>query len=404
MKPLSCFVPASRPCAIPSLTKDAPFPSPYYNHNIRGPAPNHLVPIRSLTFQTATLNPVPSIDLLRLAAAFLAGGLFCSTALAGVAAFLAFGEKNLEELFSMLSLMVSKVWSIFVFGLKETRLALRMDGKFQWNKAWQVLKEKLRETRQAAVEGVEAVKAQANFYAAAVGAPGLIPIQYVLDRMMPHSIGYQLEQSIREALKEIKNSNVRKVELVSFDAGRNAPQLSASRVYDVENAMAFDMDMEWNSDMVVKLRLFTRLLGFKVPVSVKKVSFKGVIRLEMAPLRPEPPGYGALIISFPTVPDVNLDIKVAGGEISKVPWLRAEILSEVKKAIEEDLLWPKRLVVPSHNKALSREELEELKDRDPFRKAEIQLQEKPMLKDFLQKQNAHKPKSPLKVKFGVEAE
>ena len=87
---------------------------------------------------------------------------------------------------------------------------------------------------------------------------------------MPPSIGNHMEESIKEALKEIKNSNIRKVKLESFDAGRNAPQLTASRVYDVENALAFDMDMEWNSDMVVKVKLFTRLLGLKVPVSVKK--------------------------------------------------------------------------------------------------------------------------------------
>ena len=274
-------------------------------------------------------------------------------------------------------------------GMKETGSALRMDGKWKWREAWSVLKAKLLETRQVAAEGVGAVRKQANLYFAAVGQPGLIPLQYIIDRMMPMYIASQLEGVMKDSLKQIKNKNIRKINLESFDGGQRAPQLTASRVYDLKNAMAFDMDVNWDSEMVVKLNLIPRVLGVKVPVQIKNVSFLGTIRVELVPLTNEPPGYGAMLIAFPTIPKINLDIKVAGGEISRVPWLRTEIMNEMIKTIEDEFLWPKRLVIPGNN-VLSQRELKELQEHDPLRDAELLLQKEGMLKEYLEKKEPSK--------------
>ena len=49
-----------------------------------------------------------------------------------------------------------------------------------------------------AAEGVEAVKLEANLYAAVVGPPGLATLQYVLDRISPLSLSTELEAALAD--------------------------------------------------------------------------------------------------------------------------------------------------------------------------------------------------------------
>ena len=115
-------------------------------------------------------------------------------------------------------------------------------------------------------------------------------------------------------------------------------------------------------------------IGAKIPVAVRNVRFEGPVRLVATPLLPSAPGFGALLVSLPTAPRLGLDVRVAGGEITKLPWLypprrgptprlqpprhspiggsspmvdrRDEITQAVQGALARDLLWPNRLVLP----------------------------------------------------------
>ena len=78
----------------------------------------------------------------------------------------------------------------------------------------------------------------------------------------------------------------------------------------------------WNSELTAELDLVTSRIGARVPVTVANVRFAGPVRLIATPLLDSPPGFGALLVSFPTAPRISLDVKVAGGEVTKVPWLR----------------------------------------------------------------------------------
>jgi hypothetical protein len=51
-------------------------------------------------------------------------------------------------------------------------------SSWHYREAWRVLGDKMRETRQKAFEGVEAIRKEVQMCAAAVGSPGLIPLQY----------------------------------------------------------------------------------------------------------------------------------------------------------------------------------------------------------------------------------
>lgn len=327
-----------------------------------------------------------------LVLSFIAGGLFFSTVLAALAAVAAIGKRNALEILSILRLVTSKTWALFVLSLKEFRKALRLDGKWQWKSAWNILKAKLLETRQVAQEGVKAVKSQAKFYAAAVGVPGLIPIQYLLDRLMPYTIAAAMEDALKDSLLSLKdNPQIRSIQLSAFESGSVAPQLTASRAYELENAVAFDLDMVWNSNVAIKLDITPKLVRFKIPVSIQNLMFKGCVRVQLTPLTKKPPGYGAILVSFPEVPVIDMDIQVAGGQITKVPWLKKEIENEITETVQDEFLWPKRVVIPSAPNSLSRKELQELETehKDPFRLAELaQEAEQPILKEYIE---AHKP-------------
>jgi len=337
---------------------------------------------------TSTVTVYRGFGFLSLIFSFVAGGLFFSTALAVLTSIAAIGKRNALEVLSIVGLVTSKTWALFVLSLKEFRLALRMDGKFNWKSAWEILKAKLLETRQVAQEGVQAVKSQAKLYAAAVGVPGLIPIQYLLDRLMPYTVAAAMEQALKESLLNLKgNPQIRMIQLVSFEPGTKAPQLTASRYYDLENAVAFDSDIVWDSNVAIKLNITPKLLRFKIPISIQNLAFKGCVRVELTPLIKKPPGYGATLVSFPQVPIINMDIQVAGGQLTKVPWLRKEIEDEITKAVKDQFLWPKRNVIPSVPNSLTRRELKELETEDPFRLAELaQKSEQPILKEYLEAQ------------------
>ena len=89
--------------------------------------------------------------------------------------------------------------------------------------------------------------------------------------------------------------------------------------YDVgPEAMAFDVDVKWASATAVDLEVYpTGTRGVVVPVVVRNVKFQGTLRVIMAPLVPDGPGYGALLVSLRDTPKIGLDVRVAGGEITR---------------------------------------------------------------------------------------
>ena len=358
-----------------------------------------------------------TVSIVKLFLAFVAGGLFFSSAMAAVTACYAVGMDNVQRFARMAKIVLENIWSTFVTGLVITRDTLlgeesedydntegtkddikstKKRKPWKWRDAWQVLKLRLQETRKTAVEGVEAIRNEAKLYAAAVGAPGLIPLQYAIDRLMPYSIAAALEESLEEALVEAKESlpkQIKQLTLKSFTAGTRAPKLESARVYDLgPNAMAFDCDVVWDSEVEASIQVNAAPTGFgfaKVPVTIKKVKFEGTLRVVLTPLTKEAPGFGAAVVAFPTMPTIGLDVRVAGSEITKIlPRFRSELMSSIRRNIADSMLWPKRIVVPSTagggRQILSLSEVRGLALTDPMLKAEEELVlSQPMLRKKL---------------------
>jgi hypothetical protein len=342
---------------------------------------------------TTTLTAAPNLSFLKLLLVFTAGGLFFSTVIAAVTACYAMGMDNVKRLLEIFSVVVQRVWTTFTLGLGATKRALiggeeeapsspddenTKRSSWKWKSGWTTFKEQLGETRRKAAEGVQALRQEAKLYAAAVGPPGLIPLQYMLDRLMPLSLSTILEDSIKESLSSIpRQKTIKKMTLSSFTAGGQPPILQAARVYDVENAIAFDYDVKWDSQLEATVQIYTAGGLARVPVQLKQLQFEGVVRILLTPLVKTPPGYGAMLVSLPTPPKINLDVRVLGGQITRLPFLRTEITAAIQKAIADQLLWPRRVVIPTladgKKPILTQKQLTALETSDPLLLAEEAL-------------------------------
>lgn len=350
-----------------------------------------------LASHTVTRGGAPFWQLLL---AFTLGGLFFSTVAASVTAAYAFGLDNTRRLLLVVWQLVQKVWTLILDVLKASKDIVFGDYSGAANRfvdAWRTLKQGLGEARRVAAEGVESIRQEAKLYAAAVGAPGLIPLQYALDRLTPLSLAAPMEEALREAMAGATvdpKSQVRRLTLKRFKIGAVSPRLRGARLYDLgEEDMAFDVDVKWDSKMEIDVNCVTRRIGAKIPVSVRNVRFEGPVRVIVTRLREDDPGFGAMLVSFPAAPKIGMDIKVAGGEITRVPWLRSELTKGIQDAVKNELLWPKRIVVPAEKKftasmgvagvagiggkrlVLTSAQLKELERDDPLLRAERQLQE-----------------------------
>jgi len=422
MMPLSAlFAPTTKRLEEGNFSPEAPYsmslqPHPAYQTRTHisvggsGFRNNAPLPIYyAATLAPSTVSATSGMSFLKFLLVFTAGGLFFSTAIAAVTACYAMGIDNVRRILELVTAILEKVWITFTLGLSATKLALlgkdeeqvnteqessaeqgeqKSKASWKWRSAWAVLKQQLGETRRTAAQGVQALKKEAKLYTAAVGPPGLIPLQYVVDRLMPMSLSTIMEESIRKSLAEFpKQKTIKKMTLSSFSAGNRPPVLDAARVYDVKNAMAFDYTVKWDSELDASVQIYTVGGLARVPVSLKNMKFEGTVRVVLTPLVKMPPGYGAILMSFAKPPKINMDIRVLGGELTKLPFLRYEITSAIQKAIADQLLWPRRAVIPtmlesSKRPLLSAKQLANLEKTDPLLEAEQALAEEPMLRSM----------------------
>lgn len=320
----------------------------------------------------------------QLFVAFILGGLFFSTVLSVVTTFFAIGKENMIRGWDIFKAVSGSVWSVFTYGLQVARdtLLSTEDGKkrkqWKWREAWQVLKEQLTLTKQAAMEGVQAIKLEASIYSAVIGTPGLISLQYFVDALTPKLLSSQAKENFAKALADLRNPNVRKITLGEFDFGAKGPTLLSARTYNLDDAIALDVDVDWPSEMKAKVKV-TSKIGVSIPVTIKNLRFDGVVRVVLTPLTDEPPGFGAILVSFPKAPSIGLDVSLSKIDITKSPWLREELLKEIQKAVAAEFLWPRRIVVPSvaptnPKPILSRVVLNALSETDPLLDAEKKIE------------------------------
>ena len=335
----------------------------------------------------AALATAKSSTFWEVTTAFIAGGLFFSAAAAFAGAVYTYGEENVRYGLKLVRRMILRSWELFVAGLGAAKDEFLTPGagRKRWRKAWNRIGSGVLDARKAARESVEAIKAEARLQAFALGAPGLQFLNHIVDRLTPLKLAAACEEAIKGACADFQHPSARKLELKSFQMGAKPPQLKAARAYDVgKDAMAFDFDVKWQSELDASIEAYLKgpmgIQAGSVPVSLKNARVEGTVRLVLTPLGSEGPGFGASLLSFAKKPAIGLDLRVAGGEVTKVPWLKKELEGGVLQGLEDTMLWPKRVVAPADDERgrplLSAEKLAELVNDDPLLRLERELEEK----------------------------
>jgi hypothetical protein len=225
---------------------------------------------------------------------------------------------------------------------------------------------------------------------------GLVVFQHIGERLVGLSIQTQLRRAFEQAISEVDNPNIGKIEIHGFKA-QSAPRFHSGRIYDLgAEAMAFDADTVWNDAFDATPWRFDSCPNTQCEVCWPDSDHSG------AADRPPPwircysmqvcaqlfgPFVSAVLRtnsahfsnfdSFPKSPRLELDIDVAGGEITKVPWLKKELADAIIGIIEKEMVWPNRIVSPAFrpnfNEALiESDRLVELETTDPFLEAEAE--------------------------------
>mmetsp|Transcript_8909 Transcript_8909/g.22479 ORF Transcript_8909/g.22479 Transcript_8909/m.22479 type:complete len:407 (-) Transcript_8909:620-1840(-) len=179
---------------------------------------------------------------------------------------------------------------------------------------------------------------------------------------------------------------IQNLTLTEFDIGPVPPKLTGARIrlddenghndddddeddedpaYDSSTAavpnMTFDVDVLWKSQLESRIDLVVerRFGGLEVPVVIRNVRFDGTVRVQFMPLLRNPPGFGAILVSFLRDPNIDADVEIYGGEVTNVPWVRSELLGAVRNAIREKFIWPQSLVLPARPPNINATVLEE---------------------------------------------
>eukprot|EP00957_Ditylum_brightwellii_P103571 7891446-Ditylum_brightwellii.AAC.1 len=205
--------------------------------------------------------------------------------------------------------------------------------------------------------------------------------------MMPLTLTAPIEAALRDSLEEAtagKNAkslpNVKKLTLRNFKTGDAAPRLLEARLFDLgPEDLGFDFQIRWDSNLKADIDVTTKVRA-KFPVSVRNLRFEGPVRVIVTKLTTKEPGWTAILVSLPSPPKIGLDVRVMGGEFTRVPWIRSEITKAINEAIANEALWPRRVVIPApipgkFKSSLSAAQIAEFMVDDPLLRAEKKLKE-----------------------------
>ncbi|PPD86522.1 hypothetical protein GOBAR_DD16550 [Gossypium barbadense] len=155
-----------------------------------------------------------------------------------------------------------------------------------------------------------------------------------------------IKTSVEPVLEQYRPIILSSLKFSRFTLGTVAPQFTGvSIIEDEADSVTMELEMQWdaNSSIILDIKTY---LGVSLPVQVKDIGFTGVFRLIFKPLVNEFPCFGAVCFSLRKKKKLDFTLKVIGGDISTIPGLSDAIESTIRDAIEDNIMWPVRKIIP----------------------------------------------------------
>ena len=122
--------------------------------------------------------------------------------------------------------------------------------------------------------------------------------------------------------------------------------VSVKAVDEVPNEIGLDIEFKWAAlepEVQLDVGLFDAL---KLPIAIEKIEAFGTIRLVFGPLCEWWPTFSDMQIAFIGKPTINFNLRLVGGDITKVPKVEKSLSKLIKNAIYNLMVWPNRLDIP----------------------------------------------------------
>ncbi|KAJ4951037.1 hypothetical protein NE237_027869 [Protea cynaroides] len=155
-----------------------------------------------------------------------------------------------------------------------------------------------------------------------------------------------IRANVEPVLEEYRPVILASLKFSKLTLGTVAPQFTGvSIIEDGSEGITMELELKWDGNPRIVLDIKT-LLGVGLPVEIKNIAFTGVFRLMFRPLVEEFPCFGAVCYSLREKKNLDLSLKVVGGNVQAIPGLVDAIMGTIHDAIEDTLTWPVRKIIP----------------------------------------------------------
>ncbi|KAG9156024.1 hypothetical protein Leryth_012091 [Lithospermum erythrorhizon] len=155
-----------------------------------------------------------------------------------------------------------------------------------------------------------------------------------------------IRSSVEPILEQYRPIILASLKFSKLTLGTVAPQFTGVQIIDSkEGEIIMELDLQWDGNPNIVLDIKTRV-GVALPIQVKNIGFTGVFRLIFKPLVDELPCFGAVCYSLREKRNLELTLKVIGGDISSIPGIADAIEETINDAIEDSITWPVRNIIP----------------------------------------------------------
>ena len=164
--------------------------------------------------------------------------------------------------------------------------------------------------------------------------------------MWPHlnrAISNSVVGSVEPLLNRLVEASKVKLHFSKFTLGIEPPVLvSVKAVDEVPNEIGLDIEFKWAA-ADPEVQLDVAIMGVKVPVALEKLEAFGCVRVVFGSLCDWWPTFSDMQVAFIGRPEVNFNIQVIGGDITKVPYVEQLLNRLIKNVLVNLMAWPNKL-------------------------------------------------------------
>ncbi|GAQ86938.1 Calcium-dependent lipid-binding protein [Klebsormidium nitens] len=156
-----------------------------------------------------------------------------------------------------------------------------------------------------------------------------------------------IKASVEPILAQYRPPLISSLLFTKLTLGTTAPQIAGVRIKSKKGEeVVLELDFKWggNPSVILGIKTFT---GVSLPVQVKDLQVFALVRISFSKFTGEAfPCFGAMLVSLSQRPTINYTLKAVGGNLGAIPGIQGMIKDIIVNAVEDSLLWPRRIVVP----------------------------------------------------------